>query len=304
MNPDKIHNEIRDYVNFLIERGLTLKDIAELLDLEVGTRFVKATVKWYRYCALAKENQKLAILKHPDLYSLAGKIAQQKHPWIGHELGKKYSAMIGRNRVNKLREEGRLSEHMSIIAKKLQQINPEHSRKNMKKAHETMMNKGTFNSHQKEAALACRIKHPKQLKEMSKTAHSKYPLALLALDSRRKNYPYLYNECYFDSEEERIVCQRFVESGLLEKPIENVNVHIRINRKHIDFFIQNKIFVEYHPTRTYGRNVETAEDYFKERRKILDDNGYNNYPLIIIKNMRETNSKIEETKRLLHSPSK
>ena len=118
----------------------------------------KETVKWYRFCILARKNQKKAIEKHPGLYSKAGKIAQQKHPLIGHNLGKKYGPIVGKKRAQQLKGN---SKYFSTIAKRLQKINPEHSRRNMKKAHETMKKKGTFSKHQKKAALECRRKHPK-----------------------------------------------------------------------------------------------------------------------------------------------
>jgi hypothetical protein len=252
---------------------------------------------------LAKKNQKKAIEKHPALYSKAGKIAQQKHPWIGHKLGKKYGSMTGKKRIQKLKEEDKLSSYMSSIAKRLQEINPNHSRLNMKKAHEKMKNKGTFHKHQKEAALKCREKNPNQLKEMSKIAHDKYPLALLALESRRKNYPYEFMDCLFDSNEERKLCKIFVQERLMKTPIEKENIHLRIGRRHIDFFLGNKIFVEYHPPIKYGAKNETIDNYYTERRKILDDNGYKTYPLIIISTFKEVENKIREIKKLLYSPS-
>lgn len=303
-NKDEQHNELRDYVKELISRGLTDQDIAEILELELGTRYIKYSVKWYKYCVLAKENQKKAIEQHPGLYSRAGKIAQQKHPQIGHQLGKKYGSAAGRIRIERMRKDGSLSSYMSTLAKRLQEINPNHSRLNMEKAHETMKKEGTFNRHQQEAALKCMEKNPHQLKEMSKIAHENYPLALLALESRRKNYPYEFMGCLFDSDSERRMCQIFVEQKLMEKPIEGVNVHFKIKRCHIDFFLNETVFVEYHPPIQYGiKKGETLRKYYSERRDFLDANGYTDYPLIVFDRLRDMETKLERIKELIQLPS-
>ena len=132
MKLDKNHIEIRNNVESLMRKRLSIGEIANRLKLPVGTRFIKKSVGWYKYCIIAKKNQRKAIEKHPDLYSKAGKIAQRKHPWIGYELGKKYGPIQGK--INAERLKGN-SEYFSKIAKILQKKNPEHSRRNMKKAH-------------------------------------------------------------------------------------------------------------------------------------------------------------------------
>jgi hypothetical protein len=291
----KVRNKIQDLMNL----GFSIEDIAQKLSLPLGTRFMNGSAKWYGYCIKAKENQKKAIEKHPGLYGKAGKIAQQKHPWIGEELGKKYGKVAGKIRIEQIRKTGKMHEYFSNAAKRLQEINPNQSKINMKKAHETMKRKGTFSEHQKIAALKCREKNPNQLKEMSKKAHELYPLALLALESHRKNYPYEFMGCLFDSNQERILCQKLIEIGLIEKPIEKENIHFRIGRKHIDFFIQDKIFLEFHPQINLGGKQETNEEYYSQRRKLLDENGFKDYPLIIIFNIKEIKDKLNEIQTLI-----
>lgn len=295
---DKEHIEIRDKVESFLRQGLSIQKIANKLSLPLGTRFIKRSAKWYRYCIRAKENQKKAIKKFPDLYSKAGKIAQQKHPWIGKTLGKKYGYLQGKKNAERLKGN---SEYFSKMAKKLQQINPNQSKENMKKAHEAMKRKGTFNEHQRLAALKCREKNPNQLKEMSKRAHKLYPLALLALESHRKNYPYEFMGCYFDSNEERIICKKLIERGLIEKPIEKTNIHFRLGKCHIDFFIKNKLFIEYHPPRKFGRTIETEENYFLERRRLLDKNGFKDFPLVVVYNMRSIDNQLQEIQNLIQT---
>jgi len=298
MKRDNKHVEIRNKVENLLSKGFSVEEISRKLSIPFGTRYIQGSAKWYIYCIKAKERQKKAIEKHPGLYSKAGKIAQQKHPWIGKELGKKYGSIQGKLNAQKLKGN---SEYFSKMAKKLQQVNPGQSKNNMIKAHETMKKIGTFNEHQKKAALKCKEKNPFQLKEMSKKAHEKYPLALLALESHRKNYPYEFMGCLFDSNDERIICQKLVKKGLIEKPIEKVNVHFRIRRCHIDFFIQNKLFIEFHPARKFGRTIETERGYYKERRKLLNKNGFEKYPLIIINNLKDADFKVEEAEKLIRS---
>lgn len=294
---NKNHIEMRSKVEQLLKEGFSIEEIANKLNLPIGTRYIRGSAKWYKYCVIAKRNQRKAIEKHPDLYSKAGKIAQQKHPWIGKELGKKYGPIQGKINVERLKGN---SAYFSMMAKKLQELNPKHSSINMKKAHQIMKLKGTFNEHQKEAALKCLEKHPNQLKDMSKKAHELYPLALLALESRRKNYPYEFMGCFFDSDSERRLCEIFVKYGLMDKPEENKNVHVKINRHHVDFFIKNKVFVEFHPPLQYGRKRgETLKSYYEEKRKILDKSGCKNYPLIVIDRLRDIEPKINKIKCLL-----
>lgn len=297
MNTDKKHIQTRNKIESLMNKGFSIEEIAKKLKLSVGSRYVKKSAKWYRYCVRAKQNQKKAIEKDPNLYSKAGKIAQQKHPWLGYRLGKKYGPIQGKINAGNLKGN---PEFFSKIAKRLHKINPKHSRTNMKKAHETMKKKGNFNDHQRKAALKCMDKHPTQLKDMSKKAHEMYPLSLLALESRRKNYPYKFMGCLFDSENEKRLCEILVKKGLMSSPQEGKNIHFKIKRSHVDFFIKNKVFVEFHPPMSYGRKKgETVKSYYKEKRKVLDENGYKDYPLFVIDRLRNIEPKLNKIKKSL-----
>ena len=297
MIKDPQHVQIRDHVEKLLSFGVAIEEIAKMLGLPVGSRYIKNSAKWYRYCTIARRNQKKAVEKDPYIYSKAGRIAQLKHPWIGHKLGKKYGPIQGK--LNSQRLKGN-SEYFSMMAKRLHALDPLHSSKNMQKAHASMLKGGTFNKHQREAALRCMEKNPTQLQEMSRTAHNLYPLGLLALESRRRSCPYRFMSCLFDSGDEMRLCKRFVESNLMAKPVEGINVHFRINRHHVDFFIKNRLFVEYHPPMMYGRKKgETVEGYYKEKRKILDDNGFKDYPLMVIVALKGVDSQIECIKKLV-----
>ncbi len=285
MKKDEKHIQLREQVEKLLNEGLSIGDIAHKLNLLIGSRYIKGSAKWYNYCVIAKRNQTKAIEKYPDLYSFAGKTAQKKHPLLGHKLGKRYGPIQGKLNAERLNGN---SKYFSIIAKKLQEIYPLHSKRNMQKAHEIMKIQNTFYNHQKKAALMCMKKNPNQLKEMSEKAHKLYPLALLALESRRKNYPYEFMNCLFDSDSERRLCKIFVEHNLIQKPEDGKNIHFKVNRCHIDFFINNKVFVEYRPPAEYGGiSGETVKSYYDYKRNVLDKNSYKYFPLIIIDRLRE-----------------
>lgn len=287
---------MRNKVEWLMDNEFSIEEIAKKLKLPLGTRYIKKSAKWYRYCIVAKRNQRKAIEKNPNLYSKAGKIAQQKHPWLGVELGKKYGRIVGKKRMNQLRKEGKVSKYFSDAAKRLQKLNPNHSRNNMKKAHETMKREGTFYRHQKEAAMRCIEKNPNQLKDMAKRAHELYPdLALRGIRSGRKNRPYLFMDCRFDSKEEREFCMLLFKLGYMEIPIEGKNVHIKIGGCEIDFLIKGKYFIEYHPPLKYGDHKgETLKSYYEKRRKHLDKNGYENYPLIVFDRCKNNEKKLKK----------
>ena len=142
-------------------------------------------------------------------------------------------------------------------------------------------------------------KRPNHLKEMSKKAHELYPLALLALESHRRNYPFEFMNSYFDSNQERFLCKKLIENELIIKPIEGENIHFRIGKCHIDFFIQNKIFLEFHPPIKFGNKKETVESYYLARRKLLDENGFEKFPLILISHINEIDTKLQELKNLI-----
>jgi len=93
----------------------------------------------------------------------------------------------------------------------------------------------------------------------------------------RERKRYLYNGLYFDSISEMKI------GILLEKVgynlVSGVNFQISVGNKFIDFFI-NGIFIEYHPILYFHKH--TAKQYYKQRRKVLDENGFKNNPLIII----------------------
>ena len=110
----------------------------------------------------------------------------------------------------------------------------------------------------------------------------------------RKNLHYIWSGVKFLSKQE-MECAKI----MLSQPIENLNCHIKINSKTIDFYPQSNdkmlqnCFVEYHPLIKFLRPNETAESYYAERRKILDNNGYADKKLVVIHSLKEINKMVE-----------
>ncbi len=103
---------------------------------------------------------------------------------------------------------------------------------------------------------------------------------------RKENAPYFYNGEKFLSNEE-LEYYKFYKKMKLSK--NQINHEFRIKRCHIDFFPLRKFFHEHHPMidrSDYDRNNKPRQ-YFLRRRKLLDENGYKGFPLIITKSMRD-----------------
>jgi len=62
----------------------------------------------------------------------------------------------------------------------------------------------------------------------------------------------------------------------------NNNCHISIGRYEFVFFINNT-FIEVHPYNNWDmKKGITATKYYNNRRKILNKNGYKDYPLLVL----------------------
>lgn len=108
------------------------------------------------------------------------------------------------------------------------------------------------------------------------------------VETLRKNSKHVWEGVNFRSKQE-MECAKII----LTKPILGVNCNISIGSKWIDFYPQKDdkmfqgYFVEYHPILNFFYPNETSESYFNSRRKVLDENGYKDVKLILIKNLKE-----------------
>lgn len=118
--------------------------------------------------------------------------------------------------------------------------------------------------------------HPTKARELAR----KRGLASIAF--QRENGPYWYRGVPFASGEERqamvVLCEKFNIT-----PIEGVNCHIKVNGGEIDFRLGN-LFVEYHPHDWDGL---THNQYYEQRRRILDENGFQACRLVVVESLKE-----------------
>ena len=88
-----------------------------------------------------------------------------------------------------------------------------------------------------------------------------------------------YKGQYYDSSDEA-----GISAALQEQfeyiPKEGKNLHIKIKGGEIDYLIEKlKLFIEYH----VRFDKLTFKQYYNKRRKILDENGYKDYDLLVIR---------------------
>lgn len=99
---------------------------------------------------------------------------------------------------------------------------------------------------------------------------------------RRNIKNILWNKIYFSSYQER-------EFGInihhqIEKLIEGENFQVKVGNLTYDFFIKKfNCFIEYHPYNTLYDNVKSYKNWKIKRRQNLNQNGYKDSNLIIIK---------------------
>lgn len=98
--------------------------------------------------------------------------------------------------------------------------------------------------------------------------------------ARRENRPYTFGGVHFSNESEKLCCINLVKIyGFI--PEEEVNCQVKVGSKRFDWKIEYiKTFFEYHP---WDKTRRTPEEYYRARRKVLDENGYKDYRLVVIK---------------------
>lgn len=114
-----------------------------------------------------------------------------------------------------------------------------------------------------------------------------------ALNSDKKNRerkPYIWKGVHFASKAEMEVAKK-----LLKKPIEGVNYQIKAGMKKIDFLIQKKVFIEYHPNLL--RKQQTKEEYILERNLAKKKSKYPRLPIDFILTNKELNKQIKDIKK-------
>jgi len=107
----------------------------------------------------------------------------------------------------------------------------------------------------------------------------------ISFQTRKNNFPYKMLGISFRSRGEQEIAKYLLEKHNLV--VENrINCNVPVDKYEIDFFLFNVLFLEYHPLCEHYHPGETTEEYYKMRRDILDKNNYENYPLIVVTNVR------------------
>lgn len=90
---------------------------------------------------------------------------------------------------------------------------------------------------------------------------------------------FYFKGIYYDSNSEREFAMNIYYQ--LEKLKLWENYQVVVLRKHIDFLIERyKCFIEFHP---YDLKKLTSNEYYNERREVLNKGGFKDYNLIVIK---------------------
>ena len=165
--------------------------------------------------------------------------------------------------------------------------NPNHMSDMVKKAHKDMKENDPikYSRLQSKKAKDFHRKNPNFASENSKKIHKMYPdLGRRCYEGRLRNCPWPFMGVGFGSRQESDIAKfRFKLLGIV--PIKGENCHIQISRNEFDFE-QLGFIHEHHPEQQY-ESYDDKEDYYKERREILDSNGHKKSPLVVTTNVSE-----------------
>lgn len=94
---------------------------------------------------------------------------------------------------------------------------------------------------------------------------------------------YKFENIGFYSKQEMEFAKFLLENKYLEKIEYGVNYNIYVERKIFDFLI-NDIYIEFHPIWSTGKDPRgrTFNEYYKQRRKVLNDNNINNKLIVVL----------------------
>lgn len=235
---------------------------------EISERLPYHNIQWKKNCPE----------EHHAACSKGGKRTHEMHPNMASENGKKvykmYPNMASDNQKKAFKNfPGLWSKVMSKMMNDWKNEDPK-----------------SFYAHQKKAGKlggkrVTELYQPELGQKNMENIKKKYPNFheignKASWEARLENMPYLWNGIKFLSDKEMQVAKI-----ILDKPVKGANCHIRINNKIVDFYLEDKnLFVEYHP---WDMNGLSEEQYYNQRRQIIDNSCYNNVDLIVITSLEE-----------------
>lgn len=236
-----------------------------------------------KFCSLSCRNKGMY-----KFYCLRFKRWQEKHPRKAKKAQSKGGKIGGKKSIYKIikimKKKGTYIKHQSeagkIGGKRTKELHPNLAR--------NLMKKNITNEMRAKTALKTLKKYDMFRKETKKFRELHPNFSLDNLEKRRKNFPFWYWKIPFDSNQEKEFCKLLVKYKVITRPAKNKNCHIIISGKDVDFLIsKKKLFIEYHPW-DFNKN----RNYYYERRRLLNKNGYSNYSLIIIKSLKEFHTRL------------
>jgi len=111
----------------------------------------------------------------------------------------------------------------------------------------------------------------------------------------RNRYYWFMGVGFLSNVECEVAKLKFKEIGIV--PIPEVNCHIQVDGKVVDFYNLG-CFEEFHPMNGNYENGRPRVEYYKERRELLDKNGYKKYPLIHWTSLREVEDTLHFLKKI------
>jgi len=170
-----------------------------------------------------------------------------------------------------------------MLSERMKRNNPMRNPETVKKVQEKLKKKGLYENGGILGRL-WREKREEMYRIISERMRKNNPMfnpeiRKKALETYLKQMPFTFMGVKFRSKVEREFCKWLVKIGKIDRPIPKKNVHIYINGKEFDFLV-GKTFIEVHPWSTL--HYLDGERYYAERRKILDENGYKDYDLVVV----------------------
>jgi len=139
-------------------------------------------------------------------------------------------------------------------------------------------------------------------RELGKKAHQTnlkrgFSVGKVRVQQMINETPYKYEGKKFLSKEE-LKCYKIIRQIFKS---EEIIVNGFIGNKSVDFHILLiSLFIEYHPytlSQGLSTSLETKEEYYQRRRKLLDDSEYKEHKLIVFSNLKEVKEWIQSLKK-------